>query len=159
MSSKGNALLVVEHGPEDTIRRAEHVIDIGPGAGDAWRRDAVAQGTVATLRPTQIPSLAVTCATRCATRCSRRAALVRAGQPHIIVYGATQHNLQHLTVQVPLHRLVAVTGVSGSGKSTLARDVLLPDIEAIVLQRHQIGQTLMPEASASVRQLQRHQRV
>ncbi len=132
LSDKGNTLVVVEH-DEDTIRRAEHLIDIGPGAGQRGGQ-LVAQGSVAALmaasqsqtgrclaHPLQHPTRA------------RRAvsATTLAQAPHLALHGATLHNLQHLTLRVPLQRLVAVTGVSGSGKSTLARDVLLANLQFI----------------------------
>ena len=125
LGAKGNTLVVVEH-DEDTIRRADHVIDIGPGAGKRGGM-VVAQGTVRELmasadsltgrllaRPLQHPLQA------------RRA--VDGQTPHLRVHGAHLHNLKRLDVAVPLGRLVAVTGVSGSGKSSFARDVLLANV-------------------------------
>ena len=125
LRDRGNTLLVVEH-DEDTIRRADHVIDLGPGAG-VHGGEVVAEGQLADL----------IAAPRSATGACLRAPLLHPlhpprpvpdGHPAIVVRGATLHNLQHVDARVPLGRLTVVTGVSGSGKSTLARDVLLANL-------------------------------
>ncbi len=113
LRDKGNTVLVVEHKPE-AIAIAEHVVDLGPGAG-AGGGQVVFQGTVEGLR---------TSGTLTGRHLDDRAALkstVRKPSGALEVRGATQHNLQKVDVDIPLGVLVVVTGVAGSGKSSLIR--------------------------------------
>ena len=119
----GNTVLVVEH-DEDAIRAADHVIDIGPGAG-VHGGQVVAEGTMKQItankqsltgdylsgrRKIEIPK--------------KRTPLNKKKQ--LVLTGATGNNLQHVTLEIPLGLLTCVTGVSGSGKSTLINGTLYP---------------------------------
>ncbi len=140
LGSQGNTLVVVEH-DEDTIRRADHLIDIGPGAGKRGGR-LVAEGKASDL--SAVPdSVTGRCLAHPQTHPMqpRREVAFAADDAgaatHITIVGAKLHNLQGMPVRVPLRRLVAVTGVSGSGKSTIARDVLLASVATLVSNRGQ----------------------
>jgi excinuclease ABC subunit A len=132
LGDMGNTLVVVEH-DEDTIRRADHIIDIGPSAGKRGGR-VVAQGTVADLsaNPDSVTGRYLLHAMKHPLQARRSMADC---PDWIEVQGARLHNLQDLTAEVPLQRLVVVTGVSGSGKSTFARDVLLTNVAEAVSRR------------------------
>ena len=142
LRTKGNTLVVVEH-DEDTIRRADHVIDLGPGAGTRGGR-VVAQGTAAELARSGNSATGRCLASPLQHSRSRRRR-VDGDTPAVEITGATLHNLRKVDARVPLGRLTVVTGVSGSGKSSLARDVLLRNLKRLLARPHRTERNRKPE--------------
>lgn len=129
----GNTVVVVEH-DEAIIRAADHVIDMGPGAGAAGG-EILAQGP-----PGQLASPTGEWLKRAATP-SRKPSAAVMEHGSLCIRGATAHNLQDLDVTLPLGQLVVLCGPSGSGKSTLLHDILRP-----ALRRHLEGRGEVPGA-------------
>jgi excinuclease ABC subunit A len=151
LRSRGNSVVVVEH-DEETMRRADYIVDLGPGAG-VHGGEVVAAGTLAELtrHPESITGQCLRAHKTYPARGKRRP--VNVGQASslsrkprerdrleacsaLTLHHASKNNLQDLTVHFPLNRLVCITGVSGSGKSTLIRECLLPALESLLKTKH-----------------------
>ncbi|MEY2410711.1 MAG: excinuclease subunit, partial [Verrucomicrobiota bacterium] len=147
LQARGNSLVVVEH-DEETMRRADYIIDLGPGAG-VHGGTVVAAGTLPELLRHE-DSITGRClrdqaVKKYPTRGTRRTvegkaskagpSLIKPETHWLTLHDAATHNLKNVTVRFPLGRFVVVTGVSGSGKSTLVRDCLLPSIEAALKKK------------------------
>ncbi len=118
----GNTLVVVEHDPA-VMLAADRLIDMGPGPGERGGQ-IVFDGTPEAIRDADTLTGAYLGARKQVGMGFKR--MVTDSTPRLILEGAREHNLQNVTVDFPLQRLVVVTGVSGSGKSSLIQDVLAP---------------------------------
>jgi excinuclease ABC subunit A len=152
LRSRGNSVVVVEH-DEDTMRRADHIIDLGPGAG-VHGGQVVASGTLAELEkhPESVTGQSLRAEKKFPARGERRSVAangssrqIKAAKRHVrtnaapnewlTLRNAAVNNLKKITANFPLGRLVVVTGVSGSGKSTLIRECLLPELQSALAKK------------------------
>ncbi|MFK8076660.1 MAG: excinuclease ABC subunit UvrA [Granulosicoccus sp.] len=132
LKDKGNTIVVVEH-DEETILSADHIIDIGPGAG-VRGGEIVASGTVAKVRktPGSVTGKLLD------EPLKHPLYPTRTKPEHLLqVEKASLHNLHNVSVDIPLQQLVCVTGVSGSGKSTLIRNVVHDNLRVLNAQKRQ----------------------
>lgn len=154
LKERGNSLLVVEH-DEETMRNADYIIDLGPGAG-ILGGEVVAAGTLKQLKehPNSITGRTLRQTKAYPSRGQRRPVLVK-DKPmaqFLTLKGAQCNNLKSVTARFPLNRFVVVTGVSGSGKSTLVRECLLPSLEfeiAARKNRNRLSKPTNPKENSS----------
>jgi excinuclease ABC subunit A len=151
LSHIGNTVLVVEH-DEDTIRAADHVIDVGPGPG-RHGGTIVAAGSVQDICSNPASLTGQYLSGRLGIPVPAQRTPVQES-PAIVVHGARANNLRGIDVRFPMGGLICVTGVSGSGKSTLVGDILLK-----AAQRDVLGKRIVPGAHRSIRGLDQVTRV
>ncbi|HEY4282313.1 MAG TPA: excinuclease ABC subunit UvrA [Chthoniobacterales bacterium] len=137
LREKGNSLVIVEH-DDETMRRADHIIDLGPRAG-VHGGEVVATGTLQEIKAARNSETG-----RCLKspmchpiRQSRRS--LRTLDQWIEIRGATANNLKKIDVRFPVGRLTVITGISGSGKSTLMHDVLWPAVRDELEEKKRAG--------------------
>lgn len=133
LRDKGNTVIVVEH-DKDTMLAADHIIDVGPGAG-VHGGEIIAAGNVNNIinNPASLTGKYL--------KNTEGLPLPEIQNPKqwLTLFGCTENNLKNITVDFPLHRICCITGVSGSGKSTLVFDTLIPALEEVINKKRLIN--------------------
>lgn len=134
LKDKGNSVLVVEH-DEAVIRKADHIVEIGPGGGEKGGA-IVTQGSLSDIldNPTSLTGKYLK------QKVSEKKKVIRKPTGSILVAHASKHNLKDLSIEIPKGVLVALTGVSGSGKSSLIEELLSQHSDGVVMiDQSQVG--------------------
>ncbi|MDP1833730.1 MAG: excinuclease ABC subunit UvrA [Candidatus Moranbacteria bacterium] len=143
LKEAGNSLIVVEH-DDDIIRKADWIIDMGPGAGEEGGQVIFQGDFKKLLNSKNLTAQYLTGKKKVADKKSFR----KGNNKSIEIIGAREHNLKKIDVEIPLGKFVSITGVSGSGKSTLVSDIL-----AKALARHFFGAKDIPGAHNKIKGL------
>jgi excinuclease ABC subunit A len=144
----GNTVLVVEHDP-DVMRASDHILDLGPGAGEHGGR-VIAEGAYEQIQkiPSSLTGRYLSHELRIPIPTNRR----KPGRQQLVVRGARAHNLKNIDVAIPLGMLVAITGVSGSGKSSLLHDVLFQALSKVKKQAESAAATAADDTETELAQ-------
>ena len=141
LKKKGNSLVIVEH-DEDTLLRADHVIDLGPGAGKHGG-EIIAAGTLAEIKASKLSATGecLRSPLKHPTLGKRRSLATKTLSGWLEIKGASLHNIRGLDLRIPLGRLTVLTGISGSGKSTFMRGILKPSVSEVLAHKKNAATT------------------